>query len=75
MRYSFLVRALNEMPISLKSLTAEANGVVTAEAKAAFVRAAELDGTLVTPRYYLGLAAEQDGDRCKSCEVLARPHR
>ena len=52
-----------------ESLTAEANGVVTAEAKAAFVRAAELDGTLVTPRYYLGLAAEQDGDRAKAAKL------
>ena len=52
-----------------ESLTAEANGVVTAEAKAAFVRAADLDSTLVTARYYLGLAAEQDGDRAKAAKI------
>jgi cytochrome c-type biogenesis protein CcmH len=52
-----------------ESLTAEANGVVTAEAKAAFVRATELDNTLVTARYYLGLAAEQDGDRGKAAKI------
>jgi len=52
-----------------ESLTAEANGVVTAEAKAAFVRAANLDHTLVTARYYLGLAAEQDGDRVKAAKI------
>src|SRR6516165_7871019 len=52
-----------------ESLTAEANGVVTAEAKAAFVRAANLDHTLVTARYYLGLAAEQDGDRAKAAKI------
>jgi cytochrome c-type biogenesis protein CcmH len=46
-----------------ESLTAEANGVVTADAKAAFTRASALDDTLVAPRYYLGLAAEQDGRR------------
>jgi cytochrome c-type biogenesis protein CcmH len=52
-----------------ESLTAEANGVVTAEAKAAFLRAATLDNTLVTARYYLGLAAEQDGDRAKASKI------
>ena len=52
-----------------EALTAEANGVVTAEAKAAFVRAATLDRTLVTARYYLGLAAEQDGQREKAAKI------
>src|SRR6516165_8730008 len=52
-----------------ESLTAKANGVVTAEAKAAFVRAADLDNTLVTARYYLGLAAEQGGDRVKAAKI------
>jgi len=52
-----------------ESLTLQANGVVTAEAKAAFLRAATLDNTLVTARYYLGLAAEQDGDRAKAAQI------
>jgi cytochrome c-type biogenesis protein CcmH len=52
-----------------ESLTVEANGVVTADAKAAFLRAATLDNTLVTARYYLGLAAEQDGDRAKAAKI------
>jgi hypothetical protein len=52
-----------------ESLTAEANGVVTAEAKADFVRAADLDITLVTAQYYLGLAAEQDGDRAEAAKI------
>jgi cytochrome c-type biogenesis protein CcmH len=52
-----------------ESLTAEANGVVTAEAKAAFLRAATLDNTFVTARYYLGLTAEQDGDRAKAAQI------
>jgi len=52
-----------------ESLTAEANGVVTAEAKAAFLRAVTLDNTLVTARYYLGLGAEQDGDRAKAAKI------
>ena len=52
-----------------EALTAEANSVVTAEAKAAFARAATLDPTLVTARYYLGLAAEQDGQREKAAKI------
>jgi cytochrome c-type biogenesis protein CcmH len=46
-----------------EALTMEANGVVTSDAKAAFSRALTLDDTSVSARYYLGLAAEQDGDR------------
>jgi cytochrome c-type biogenesis protein CcmH len=52
-----------------ESLTAEANGVVTADASAAFVRALTIDKTLVGARYYLGLAAEQDGDRDKAAKL------
>jgi cytochrome c-type biogenesis protein CcmH len=52
-----------------EALTAEANGVVTADAKAAFVRAFTLDKTLVSARYYLGLAAEQDGQREKAATI------
>src|SRR5215831_6460748 len=43
-----------------------ANGVVTAEAKAAFERAVALDANGVQARYFLGLAAEQDGDRTQA---------
>ena len=52
-----------------ESLTAEANGVVTAGAKAAFVRAATLDEKIVSARYYLGLAAEQDGQREQATKI------
>ncbi len=52
-----------------EALTAEANDVVTADAKAAFVRAVSLDQTIVSARYYLGLAAEQDGQREKAGEI------
>ncbi|NWG23000.1 MAG: c-type cytochrome biogenesis protein CcmI [Pseudorhodoplanes sp.] len=48
---------------------AAANGIVTAEAKAAFDRALALDSSDVKSQYYLGLAAEQDG---KPDEALAR---
>jgi cytochrome c-type biogenesis protein CcmH len=41
--------------------TAAANGVVTAEAKATFDRAVARDPKEAKARYFLGLAAEQDG--------------
>lgn len=46
-----------------EALVFAANGVVTAEAKATFEKAAALDATHVQARYFLGLAAEQDGNR------------
>ena len=52
-----------------EALMAQANGVVTAEAKAAFVRSVTLDPTTVTARYYLGLSAEQDGNREKAASI------
>jgi cytochrome c-type biogenesis protein CcmH len=44
-----------------EALAGAANGVVTAEAKAEFERAVALDGEDVKARYFLGVAAEQDG--------------
>ncbi|MGB8552306.1 MAG: c-type cytochrome biogenesis protein CcmI, partial [Pseudolabrys sp.] len=52
-----------------EALVAEANGVVSAEAKTAFERAVTLDGTTVSARYYLGTAAEQDGKREQAAEI------
>ena len=49
-----------------EALVFAANGVVTAEAKAAFERAVALDANGVQARYFLGLAAEQDGDRTQA---------
>jgi len=46
-----------------EALTAASNGVVTAEAKAAFDRAIDRDRRDPTARFYQGLAAEQDGSR------------
>jgi cytochrome c-type biogenesis protein CcmH len=46
-----------------EALTGAAGGVVTAEAKEAFERALSLDASEFRARYYLGLAAEQDGRR------------
>jgi cytochrome c-type biogenesis protein CcmH len=46
-----------------ESLTVAANGVVTAEAKTEFDRAVALDAKDPKARYFLGLAAEQDGNK------------
>jgi cytochrome c-type biogenesis protein CcmH len=53
-----------------EALTAEANGVVTEEAKDAFERSVKLDPTTVTARYYLAIAAEQDGKPTKAAELF-----
>ena len=52
-----------------EALMAQANGIVTAEAQAAFTRAVALDGTTVSARYYLGIAAEQDGRREDAAKI------
>jgi cytochrome c-type biogenesis protein CcmH len=52
-----------------EALVAAADGVVTAEAKASFDRSLALDSKDVRARYFLGLAAEQDGRR-KDAEKL-----
>lgn len=52
-----------------EALTANAGGVVTAEAKAAFEQALALDAKAVKARYYLGLAAEQDGRRDEAARL------
>jgi cytochrome c-type biogenesis protein CcmH len=52
-----------------EALVFAANGVVTAEAKAAFERAVALDANGVQARYFLGLAAEQDGDRTQAATM------
>jgi cytochrome c-type biogenesis protein CcmH len=49
-----------------EALVFAANGMVTAEAKAVFETAVSLDASNVQARYFLGLAAEQDGDRSRA---------
>jgi cytochrome c-type biogenesis protein CcmH len=49
-----------------EALVFGANGVVTADAKSAFEKAVALDAAHVQARYFLGLAAEQDGDRARA---------
>ncbi len=52
-----------------EALVALGNGVVTADAKAAFERALELDRNDLKALYFIGLAAEQDGDRKKAAAI------
>jgi cytochrome c-type biogenesis protein CcmH len=52
-----------------EALTAAANGIVTAEAKSAFERAAKIDAAEPKARFFLGMAAQQDGDRGKAAEI------
>src|SRR3974390_1090408 len=53
-----------------EALTAESNGIVTAEAKDAFVRSAALDPTTVTAQFYIGVAAEQDGKNSDAAKIF-----
>ena len=52
-----------------EALVAAAGGVVTADAKAEFVRAVALVADGVTARYFLGLAAEQDGRAADAASI------
>ena len=52
-----------------EALVGTGNGIVTAEAKAAFERAVALDPQDVKGRYFLGLAAEQDGHRDEAAAI------
>jgi cytochrome c-type biogenesis protein CcmH len=52
-----------------EALTGAADGVVTAEAKQAFDRAVALDENDVRARYFVGLAAEQDGHPKEAAEI------
>ncbi|HEY6254840.1 MAG TPA: c-type cytochrome biogenesis protein CcmI, partial [Xanthobacteraceae bacterium] len=52
-----------------EALVGSANGIVTAEAKQAFERAVVLDPQDVKGRYFLGLAAEQDGRRADAVSI------
>jgi cytochrome c-type biogenesis protein CcmH len=52
-----------------EALVAAANGIVTAEARQAFERATTHEPTDPKSRFYLGLAAQQDGDAAKAAEI------
>jgi cytochrome c-type biogenesis protein CcmH len=52
-----------------EALVFAANGVVTAAAKTAFEKAVALDRSDVQARYFLGLAAEQDGNAAQAASA------
>lgn len=52
-----------------EALVGAASGVVTADARAAFEQALHEQPDLPAARFYLGLAAEQDGDKAKAIEL------
>jgi cytochrome c-type biogenesis protein CcmH len=52
-----------------EALAAAGNGVITVEAKAAFERAFALDPNNLKAKFFIGLAAEQDGDRHKAAAI------
>jgi cytochrome c-type biogenesis protein CcmH len=52
-----------------EALTAASNGIVTDEAKGAFERAVALDATALKAQFFLGLGAEQDGDKPKAAAI------
>jgi cytochrome c-type biogenesis protein CcmH len=52
-----------------EALVAAANGMITVEAKAAFDRALVLDKDDVKTRFYLGLAADQDGKHAEAEKI------
>jgi cytochrome c-type biogenesis protein CcmH len=65
-----LLGATAEREVDLgEALTSAAGGVVTADAKAAFERATALDGDNFKAMFYLGLAAQQDGDGGEAARI------
>jgi cytochrome c-type biogenesis protein CcmH len=67
------LRLLGETPardaLYGETLVAAADGTVTPDAKQAFEAAAAMDPSLAMPRFFLGLAAEQAGDKARAKEI------
>jgi cytochrome c-type biogenesis protein CcmH len=57
-----------------EALAFQGNGVVTAEARAAFDAALALDAKHVKARFFLALAAQQEGDKPKAVGLLTGLH-
>jgi cytochrome c-type biogenesis protein CcmH len=68
-----ILRTLGETPERQASLAealiAQANGVVTAEAKTLLERVSAADAGNARAQFYLGLAAEQDGRRTDAAQI------
>jgi cytochrome c-type biogenesis protein CcmH len=52
-----------------EALVAAANGIVTTDAKSAFERALILEPGDLKAKFYIGIAAEQDGDRGRAAAI------
>jgi cytochrome c-type biogenesis protein CcmH len=52
-----------------EALVAASDGKITPEARTSFTRAVELDGGNIKARYFLGVAAEQDGQPAAAVEI------
>jgi cytochrome c-type biogenesis protein CcmH len=52
-----------------EALTAAANGIITVDAKSAFERAQALDSSDFKSKFYIGVAAMQDGERDKAIAI------
>src|SRR6185312_16306032 len=52
-----------------EALVAASNGIVTADAKSAFERAINRDQQQLKAKFFLGLAAQQDGERDKAAQI------
>lgn len=74
--YRRVVELLGETPERLadlgESLVADQNGIVSADARQAFERAATLQPDFAKARFYLALAREQDGDAAGALAELRR---
>jgi cytochrome c-type biogenesis protein CcmH len=55
-----------------EALVVQSDGVVTAAAKAAFEAAASLDARHAKTRFFLAMAAQQEGDKPKAIELLTK---
>jgi cytochrome c-type biogenesis protein CcmH len=70
------LRLLGETParhaLYGEALVAAANGVVTPEAKQTFAAAAAKDPSAAEPRFFLGLAAVQEGDKARASEIWGK---
>lgn len=70
------LRLLGETPARRtlygEALVAAASGVVTPEAKQSFEAAAAKDPSAAEPRFFLGLAAEQGGDRARARDIWGK---
>ncbi|WOJ89567.1 c-type cytochrome biogenesis protein CcmI [Methylocapsa polymorpha] len=70
------LRLLGETPERLtlygEALVFAGNGLVSGEARQAFETAAAKDPSLPKPRFFLGLAAEQDGDIARARDIWSK---